>query len=101
MVNGICQTLSDKFGKDVYKRQVPKVVNNGEGSALMRSPKLAEKIFTALIKKVHKPVTVKFRKGFDDSSVNAVEIAKIAEALSLIHILTGWWSRIQRGSWRR
>ena len=43
---------------------VPKVVNNGEGSALMRSPKLAEKIFTALIKKVHKPVTVKFRKGF-------------------------------------
>ena len=62
---------------------VPKVVNNGEGSALMRSPKLAEKIFTALIKKVHKPVTVKFRKGFDDSSVNAVEIAKIAEACGM------------------
>ena len=49
----------------------------------MRSPKLAEKIFTALVKKVNKPVTVKFRKGFDDSSVNAVEIAKIAEACGM------------------
>lgn len=62
---------------------VPKVVNNGEGSALMKNPKLAEEIFTALVKKVHKPVTVKFRKGFDDSSVNAVEIAKIAEACGM------------------
>lgn len=59
---------------------VPKVVGNGEGSALMKQPKLVEKIITALVKAVHKPVTVKIRKGFDDAHVNAVEIAKIAEA---------------------
>ncbi|MDO4268365.1 MAG: tRNA dihydrouridine synthase DusB [Eubacteriales bacterium] len=59
---------------------VPKVVGNGEGSALMKDPKKVEAILTALVKKVHKPVTVKFRKGFDDSSVNAVEIARIAES---------------------
>lgn len=59
---------------------VPKVVNNGEGSALMKNPKLVEEILTKLVKAVKKPVTVKFRKGFNDSSVNAVEIAKIAES---------------------
>lgn len=58
---------------------VPKVVNNGEGSALMKNPQLVEKLLTALVKAVKKPVTVKIRKGFDDNSVNAVEIAKIAE----------------------
>lgn len=59
---------------------VPKVVNNGEGSALMKNPKLVEEILTAMVKAVHKPVTIKIRKGFNDESVNAVEIAKIAEA---------------------
>lgn len=59
---------------------VPKIVNNGEGSALMKNPKLAEEILSSMVKKVKKPVTVKFRKGFHDSSVNAVEIAKIAES---------------------
>ncbi len=59
---------------------VPKVVNNQEGSALMKNPKLAERILSALVKKVKKPVTVKFRKGFDDSQINAVEIARIAES---------------------
>lgn len=59
---------------------VPKVVNNQEGSALMRDPKLAEKILKNLVRAVKKPVTVKIRKGFDDAHVNAVEIAKIAEA---------------------
>lgn len=58
---------------------VPKVVNNGEGSALMKDPKLVEEILTALVKATRKPVTVKIRKGFDESHVNAVEIAKIAE----------------------
>lgn len=58
---------------------VPKVVNNGEGSALMKNPKLAEEILSAMVRKLKKPVTVKFRKGFDDAHVNAVEIAKIAE----------------------
>lgn len=59
---------------------VPKVVNNGEGSALMKNPKLVEKILTKLVRAVKKPVTVKIRKGFDEEHVNAVEIAKIAES---------------------
>lgn len=59
---------------------VPKVVNNGEGSALMKNPKLVEAILTAMVKKLKKPVTVKFRKGFNDELVNAVEIARIAES---------------------
>lgn len=58
---------------------VPKVVNNGEGSALMKDPALARQILSMLVKAVKKPVTVKIRKGFDDAHVNAVEIAKIAE----------------------
>ncbi len=59
---------------------VPKVVNNGEGSALMKNPKLVEEILTKLVKAIHKPVTVKIRKGFNDNSINAVEIARIAES---------------------
>lgn len=58
---------------------VPKIVNNGEGSALMREPQLAGEIIAATVKAVKKPVTVKIRKGFDEAHVNAVEIAKIAE----------------------
>lgn len=58
---------------------VPKIVNNGEGSALMRNPKLAGEILSAMTRKLKKPVTVKFRKGFNDDSVNAVEFAKMAE----------------------
>lgn len=59
---------------------VPKVVNNGEGSALMKNPRLVEAILYKLVKAIQKPVTVKIRKGFDEAHVNAVEIAKIAEA---------------------
>ena len=59
---------------------VPKIVGNGEGSALMKNPKLAEEIITKTVKAVKKPVTVKIRKGFDDDHINAVEMAKIAEA---------------------
>lgn len=59
---------------------VPKIVNNGEGSALMKNPKLVEEILSSMVKRVKKPVTVKFRKGFNDDCVNAVEIAKIAES---------------------
>lgn len=58
---------------------VPKVVNNGEGSALMKQPKLVEQIVSKVVKAIQKPVTVKIRKGFDDNHINAVEIAKIAE----------------------
>ncbi len=58
---------------------VPKVVNNGEGSALMKNPVLAGKIIRSVASAVSKPVTVKIRKGFDDDHVNAVEMAKVAE----------------------
>ena len=57
----------------------PKVIKNGDGSALMRNPKLAAEILTAVVKNSKKPVTLKIRKGWDDNSVNALEIAKIAE----------------------
>ena len=59
---------------------VPKVVNNGEGSALMKNPKRVEEIVAKTVKAVKKPVTVKIRKGFDEEHVNAVEIARIIEA---------------------
>ena len=59
---------------------VPKVAGNGEGSALMKDPALVEAIVTKTVRAVRKPVTVKIRKGFDGEHVNAVEIAKIAEA---------------------
>ena len=59
---------------------VPKIVGNGEGSALMKNPKLVEQIVSMTVKAIKKPVTIKIRKGFDDNHVNAVEIAKIAEA---------------------
>lgn len=58
---------------------VPKVAGNGEGSALMKNPSLAREILSKLVKAIHKPVTVKIRKGFDEEHVNAVEIARIAE----------------------
>ncbi len=58
---------------------VPKVVNNGEGSALMKNPVLAGKIISAVAGAVNKPVTVKIRKGFDEAHANAVELAHIAQ----------------------
>ena len=58
---------------------VPKIVGNGEGSALMKNPLLAASIISRMAASVKLPVTVKFRKGFDESSVNAVEFAHIME----------------------
>ncbi len=58
---------------------VPKIVGNGEGSALMREPRLVERIVGKTVRAVKKPVTVKLRKGFDQDHVNVVEIARIAE----------------------
>lgn len=58
---------------------VPKVVNNGEGSALMKQPELAGKIVKAISENINKPVTVKFRKGFHDDMLNAVDFAKRME----------------------
>lgn len=58
---------------------VPKVVNNGDGSALMKNPVLAGEIIEKTAKAIQKPVTVKIRKGFDEDHINAVELAHIAE----------------------
>ena len=65
---------------------VPKVVNNGEGSALMKNPELAGEIMASVVKAIDKPVTVKIRKGFNDENVNAVELAKIAEDAGVVAI---------------
>ena len=59
---------------------VPKVVNNGEGSALLKNIPLAEEIIRKTVRAIHKPVTVKFRKGFRDGECQAVDLAKAAEA---------------------
>ena len=74
---------------------VPKVVNNGEGSALMKQPKLVEQLLTGMVKAVRKPVTVKIRKGFDDDHINAVEIAKIAEGCGVAAIAVHGRTRAQ------
>lgn len=57
----------------------PKVVKNGDGSALMRNPELAKKVLSSVVENSSKPVTLKIRKGWDDNSVNALEIALIAQ----------------------
>lgn len=74
---------------------VPKVVNNGEGSALMREPKLVEQLLTELVKAVKKPVTVKIRKGFDEDHCNAEEIARIAEACGVAAVAVHGRTRAQ------
>ncbi|MCI5862808.1 MAG: tRNA dihydrouridine synthase DusB [Lachnospiraceae bacterium] len=58
---------------------VPKVVNNGEGSALMKDPKLAGAIVNSIVNSQSKPVTVKIRSGFDDAHINAPEVARECE----------------------
>ena len=58
---------------------VPKVVNNGEGSALMKEPHLAANIVKKTVAAINKPVTVKFRLGFDENNINCVEFAKYME----------------------
>lgn len=74
---------AEKSGADILDINmgcpVPKIVNNGEGSALMKNPILAGQIIESIVKAIDKPVTVKIRKGFDDEHVNAVELAHVAE----------------------
>lgn len=73
----------EAYGADIIDINMgcptPKIVKNGEGAALMRNPELAYKIMVSVVDSVTRPVTVKIRKGWDDSSVNAVQIAKLAE----------------------
>lgn len=83
---------------------VPKIVNNGEGSALMKNPRLAYDILAAMVKAVKIPVTVKFRAGWDDAHKNAVEIAKAAEAAGVAAVAVHGRTRQQfyegRADWR-
>ncbi|MDE7224321.1 MAG: tRNA-dihydrouridine synthase, partial [Acetatifactor sp.] len=79
---------------------VPKVVNNGEGSALMKNPGLVADILDKLVKAIRKPVTVKIRKGFDEDHVNAVEIARIAEACGVAEVAVHGRTRQQYYSGR-
>ena len=60
-------------------RDRPKITGNGEGSALMLDPKQAAKVITAVRRSIQKPLTVKFRKGFDEERCNCVEFARMAE----------------------
>ncbi len=79
---------------------VPKVVNNGEGSALMRDPRLVEKLLGGLVRAVKKPVTVKIRKGFDGEHCNAAEIARIAESCGVAAVAVHGRTREQYYSGR-
>jgi len=74
---------------------VPKVYNNGEGSALMKDPSLVEQIVSAMVRSVSIPVTVKIRKGIDEEHVNAVEVAKAAEAGGASAIAVHGRTRVQ------
>lgn len=57
----------------------PKIVKNGDGSALMKQPKLVREILNGVVKSSNKPVTLKIRMGWDKDSINGIEVAKIAE----------------------
>lgn len=74
---------------------VPKVVRNGDGSALMKDPDLVYDVVRAVADKAGKPVSVKFRKGFDDDHVNAVEIAKACEAAGAAAVIVHGRTREQ------
>lgn len=75
--------LTERFNPDIIDINagcpMPKIVNGGAGSALMKTPELFGEVVKAAVGATKIPVTVKIRSGWDDSSVNAVEIAKIAE----------------------
>ena len=79
---------------------VGKIVKSGDGSALMMQPNLAEKILRSVVKAVKVPVTVKFRKGFDNGHVNAVEFARMAEAAGVCAVAIHGRTRVQMYSGR-
>ena len=74
---------------------VPKVFNNGEGSALMQKPELVGEIVAAIHGAVSIPVTIKIRKGIDEAHVNAVQIAKIAEESGAAAVAVHGRTRVQ------
>ncbi len=77
------QIVAEKSDPEIIDLNVgcptPKIVKNGYGSALMKEPRLLEEVIKAMVQAVNKPITVKIRSGWDKDSINAVEIAKIAE----------------------
>ena len=73
----------------------PKIVKNGEGSALMKKPELAQEIISSVVQSVRVPVTVKMRKGLDESSPNAVEMALIAEKAGAVAVTVHGRTRSQ------
>ena len=79
---------------------VGKVVKSGDGSALMKTPELARDIIEAVCRTVHRPVTVKFRKGWDGGSVNAVEFARMCEEAGAAAIAVHGRTRVQMYSGR-
>lgn len=82
LMGDMAKTLEDKGFAAIDINMgcpVPKIVNNGEGSALMKNPVLAGKIIEKVNQSVSLPVTVKIRRGFDEEHINAVEMAKIAQ----------------------
>lgn len=79
---------------------VGKVVKSGDGAALMKTPELAGRIIESVCRAVDKPVTVKFRKGWDGGSVNAVEFARICEAAGAAAIAVHGRTRVQMYSGR-
>ena len=76
----------------------PKIVNNGDGSALMRDPALAAEVIEAVVQAVDVPVTVKFRKGWDEKSVNCLEFARMAEASGAAAVAVHGRTRAQQYS---
>jgi tRNA-dihydrouridine synthase B len=81
----MAKQICDEYGDDIYLIDInmgcpaPKITSNGEGCTLMKTPKLASKIISAVKKNIDKPLTVKFRKGFDDNNINAVAFAKMCQ----------------------
>lgn len=84
---GMAAQILNEYPNDILDINMgcpaPKVVKNGDGSALMKNPKLARKVLEAVVKNSKKPVTLKIRKGWDENSINAEEIAKIAEGVGI------------------
>ena len=76
----------------------PKIANNGDGSALMRDPALAARVIEAVCRAVDVPVTVKFRKGWDEKSVNCVDFARMAEQAGASAIAVHGRTRAQQYS---
>lgn len=74
---------------------VGKIVNNGDGSALMKDPEKAVRIAEAVVKAVDAPVTVKMRRGWDKGSINAVELAKMLESVGVAAVTVHGRTRVQ------